>query len=333
MVRVAYQPCSDPVARKNLQTTILNPVRLTDIEDLLSPDFRQQLRSAYPDGKLFIWGLASPKTRQSWLEMESGDIVVFNTKAVVTVSACYKYRINSKELALRLWGWMDESQAITWENIYFVDDVRHHAIDFKALQEKLDYERNRTFFRYSESYSDEIFSLYPEIERGAISSNTGLEEVKKEIQLQATEGTANVSTRLEHKYIVEHLFQGKKTGHCCICHKEYPRHLLVAAHIKKRSACSLEEKLDIENIALPMCRLGCDPLFELGYLSAQDGVVIKHPSQEVTDGIREYIASVIGKPVKGWSRKNRKYFAWHLDTHGFQPGELACAQEQTVEAV
>ncbi|MEG2816638.1 MAG: hypothetical protein RR907_03640 [Comamonas sp.] len=332
MVRVVYQPCSDPVARKNLQTTILNPVQLADIEDLLQPDLRQKLRSAYPDGHLFIWGLASPKTEQSWLEMEPGDVVVFNTKAAITVSACFTHRVKSRDLALRLWGWKDESQAVTWENIYFVDDVQHHALDFKVMQEQLSYERNRSFFRYDASYSDEIFRLYPELDRGFVSSSPSLEDARKEIQLQATEGTANVSTRLEHKYIVRHLFQGKKAGYCCICHKEYPRHLLVAAHIKKRSACSMKEKLDIENIALPMCRLGCDSLFELGYISAREGVVVPHPSQEVAVGLKNYIDSVVGNPVKGWSHKHRKYFAWHLDAHGFLPGDLACAQAQIVKA-
>ncbi len=55
--RVVYQPCSDDTARKNLQTTILNPVQLSEVEDLLEPELRAELHSAYPDGKLFIWDL------------------------------------------------------------------------------------------------------------------------------------------------------------------------------------------------------------------------------------------------------------------------------------
>lgn len=327
MARVAYQPCSDPIARKNLQTTILNPVLLSDIEDLLSSDLKQQLQLAYPDGRLFIWGLASTKTKKAWGELESGDVVIFNTKAVVSVSACFLLRMNSRELALRLWGWEDESKATTWENIYFVHDVRHHAIDFKQVREKLNYNRDREFFRYSASHSDTIFRLYPEISRQANSNGVALQAAKQEIQLEATEGSASVSTRLEHRYIVQHLFQGKETGYCCICHKEYPRHLLVAAHIKKRAVCTLEEKLDIENIALPMCRLGCDPLFEFGYLSVKNGIVTKHPSQRMTAGIKEHLESVIGKTVLGWSSKNRKYFDWHMKTHGFLPGKLAYVDE------
>lgn len=332
MVRVAYQPCSDTKARKNLQTTILNPVLLSDIEDLLPLDLKQQLRSAYPDGRLFIWGLASPKTRKDWSELEPGDVAIFNTKAVVSVSACFLLRMHSRELALRLWGWEDESKARTWENIYFVNDVRHHAINFKLVRAKLNYNRDREFFRYSASHSDAIFGLYPEISRQVSSHKVALQAAQREIQLETTEGNANVSTRLEHRYIVQHLFQGKKTGYCCICHEEYPRHLLVAAHIKKRAVCTLKEKLDIENIALPMCRLGCDPLFELGYLSVQNGIVIKHPSQEMTAGIKEHLESVSGKAVLGWNSKNRKYFDWHMRSHGFSPGKLAYVEKNPSES-
>lgn len=41
--RVIYQPCSDKIARKNLQTTVLNPVQFSDIQDLLDPELRSQL--------------------------------------------------------------------------------------------------------------------------------------------------------------------------------------------------------------------------------------------------------------------------------------------------
>ena len=113
--RVIYQPCSDDVARKNLQTTILNPVQFSDVVDLLEPELREELRAAYPDGKLFIWGLASPKTRNAWLTMQSGDTIIFNTKTVVTVSACFTHRTHNRSLALKLWGWANAETESTWK--------------------------------------------------------------------------------------------------------------------------------------------------------------------------------------------------------------------------
>lgn len=321
--RVIYQPCSDDVARKNLQTTILNPVQFSDVVDLLEPELREELRAAYPDGKLFIWGLASPKTRNAWLTMQSGDTIIFNTKTVVTVSACFTHRTHNRSLALKLWGWANAETESTWENIYFVTDVRHHAIRFKAIQAHIDSRHDRSFCRYDDAQSAAILERFPELDYDYTVSDVTLDEARQDIQDQPTDREANRPTRLEHKYIVRHLFQDKLISRCCLCHNEYPRHLLVAAHIKKRSVCSTKEKLDIENIAVPMCRLGCDPLFEYGYLSVRNGKVVKHPSREMTEATASYVESVLDKQVMGWSKKNRKYFDWHLDAHGFEPGELA----------
>lgn len=321
--RVIYQPCSEKIARKNLQTTILNPVQFNDIQDLLDPELRSQLSNAYPNGRLTIWGLASPKTRNAWLAMNPGDTVIFNTNTVITVSACFTHRTHNRDLALKLWGWADAASESTWENIYFVTDVRHHAISFKAIQACIGSAHDRSFYRYDEAQSTTILDHFPSLDHDFTPADVTLEEARQDIKNQPTDGTANRPTRLEHRYIVRHLFRNNPTSHCCICLNEYPRHLLVAAHIKKRSACSSQEKLDIENIAIPMCRLGCDPLFEHGYLSVRDGIVVKHPSREMTLATANYVETVIGKKVAGWGRKNRKYFAWHLAAHGFEPGNLA----------
>lgn len=320
--RVIYQPCSDLVARKNLQTTILNPVPFHEIEDLLEDELRATLSAAYPKGKLFIWGLASPVTRNAWLSMQTGDTVIFNTETVVTVSARFTHRTHNRKLALRLWGWADEANESTWENIYFVTDVRHHAIRFESIQSLVGRWQNRPFFRYTEAESSTILEHFSELNHNSVSE-VSLDEARQDIQDHLTDGIGSRPTRLEHKYIVRHLFQNKPSGHCCICLNEYPRHLLVAAHIKKRSACSTKEKLDIENIAAPMCRLGCDPLFEHGYLAVREGKVVKHPSREMTKATENYVEQLIGKQVLGWSTKNRKYYDWHLTAHGFEPGELA----------
>jgi hypothetical protein len=97
--------------------------------------------------------------------------------------------------------------------------------------------------------------------------------------------------------------------------------MLVAAHIKKRASCDRKEKLDIENIAAPMCRMGCDPLFEFGYISVKNGAVVRHPSLEAPEAISSYIDGVLGNVVPAWSQKTKKYFQWHRDTHGFEPAE------------
>jgi hypothetical protein len=321
-VAVVYQPCSDPVARKNLQNTILNPIFLDDIEHLLDPALAATLRAESPSGKLYIWGLSPSNTESAWLRMAPNDVVMFNVKGVVTVTSRFTHRTRNRDLALHLWGLKDVNEGSTWENVYFVSDVRHVSIPYPHILLCTESQPRMSFNRFSESDSAAIINRYEELLCEVDDVPVSLEEARFEINLEMeTDGSAPRPTRNEHRFIVKHLFKGLATGTCCICLNDYPRNMLVAAHIKKRASCDRNEKLDIENIAAPMCRMGCDPLFEFGYISVRDGVVVRHPSLEAPAAISSYIDGVLGNLVPAWGQKTKKYFQWHRDTHGFEPAE------------
>ena len=319
---VVYQPCSDPVARQNLQNTILNPIFLDDIVHLLDPALGAILRAENPSGKLHIWGLSPSNTEAAWLRMAPNDLVIFNVKGVVTVASRFTHRTRNRALALHLWGFKDVSEGITWENVYFVSDVRHVSIPYPDILLCTESQPRMSFNRFSEADSAAIIDRYQKLLYELADEPISLEEARVEISLQMeTDGSATRPTRNEHRFIVKHLFKGLVTGTCCICLNDYPRNMLVAAHIKKRASCDRKEKLDIENIAAPMCRMGCDPLFEFGYISVKNGAVVRHPSLEAPAAISSYIDGVLGNVVPAWSQKTKKYFQWHRDTHGFEPAE------------
>ena len=62
----------------------------------------------------------------------------------------------------------------------------------------------------------------------------------------------------------------------------------MAAHIKKRSFSSTEEKLDYKNIVMPMCKFGCDELYEKGYIIIKDGQVVINKTP-ITESIKIYL--------------------------------------------
>lgn len=75
----------------------------------------------------------------------------------------------------------------------------------------------------------------------------------------------------------------KGIGRCQICKKTYPLQLLIAAHIKPRSKCSHEERIDFENIAMLQCAT-CDSLFENGFISINSlGEIIVSRSSNCTN--------------------------------------------------
>ncbi|GIB79226.1 HNH endonuclease [Vibrio cholerae] len=83
-------------------------------------------------------------------------------------------------------------------------------------------------------------------------------------------GQLRLEQGLLRKYLIELNSLASGNGcKCQICNKFFPKDLLIAAHVKKRSLCSSQEKLDLKNIAMLQCA-SCDKLFENGYIYISD---------------------------------------------------------------
>lgn len=99
---------------------------------------------------------------------------------------------------------------------------------------------------------------------------------------------------------------GDRLHECGICGRPRPERLLVAAHIKRRSECTESERRDLGSIAMPACTLGCDALYENGYLSvASGGRILVFESDGVALGFFH------GRLAPAWSTQREPYFGWH----------------------
>lgn len=118
--------------------------------------------------------------------------------------------------------------------------------------------------------------------------------------------------RIEQSYLRRTLFL-EPISSCDLCGRRFEIEFLVAAHIKKRSACSNSERRDISHIVMSACRFGCDELFERGYVSvAEDGALVLSPDLQPCDQANAYALEYLdgrrfGRPMYGRS----DYFAWH----------------------
>ncbi len=110
-----------------------------------------------------------------------------------------------------------------------------------------------------------------------------------EKDLKSNDAEIKTLRRTEQDYLRSQLFKGNEYFECGICGNKYPVLFLVAAHIKKRSECTLKEQND-KSIVMPMCNFGCDELYENGYISVKQGKVVqikKEPLvQEFMDKIK-----------------------------------------------
>lgn len=141
-----------------------------------------------------------------------------------------------------------------------------------------------------------------------------LSEYNKLVEADNLDNVTVSTSRKEQKFLRDNLFKNKSIDTCCICHNSYPIQFLTAAHIKKRSKATIEERKDFENIVAPMCNLGCDDLYERGYISVKDGVVISNSLKHATGDLKDYINKIINNKCLIWNESNKKYFEWHYQT-------------------
>jgi hypothetical protein len=129
--------------------------------------------------------------------------------------------------------------------------------------------------------------------------------------IENLDGRVERLQRIEQSFLRSKLFRDNKYAECCICGELMPVQLLVCAHIKKRAICSDEEKRDFNNVVVAMCRLGCDELYERGYISVKNGKVISLPSGPLLKKVQDYIDNITGKHVSAYDSGSKQYFDWH----------------------
>lgn len=111
------------------------------------------------------------------------------------------------------------------------------------------------------------------------------------------------------------LLLGASTS-CALCGESLPAELLVAAHIKRRSLCTDEEKRDLGNVAMLACLLGCDALFELGLVTVDlNGTIEVNRNHYLADSCSEIADRLAGGRCAAHNAKTRKYFEWHRNHH------------------
>jgi hypothetical protein len=113
-------------------------------------------------------------------------------------------------------------------------------------------------------------------------------------------------------------WRARRLGHaavadCSICRSTLPVDCLRIAHIKRRSECSEQERRDEANIMLA-CTLGCDHLFELGYIYVDVRGVIRAAGRAAgAPAIEAAVARLAGRACAAHTRASSRYFAWHRD--------------------
>lgn len=249
-----------------------------------------------------------------------GDPVLFYRNRGFFLRGTIAYKTRSRALARELWQTPEDEPA--WEFVYFISDLTPVEIAVQIYNRTLGYKPWRAV---------QSFRVHDEQESLAIIDAMGLEAGAGTLLTSVGEVTAaeeafeklgddldmpgTVKRRLEQS-LLRKILLGKKTSECCaLCGADLPVDLLVIGHIRKRHSCPPELKKDLANV-MPVCLLGCDRLFENGYVVVdQNGAIQPGPSWKVVPSVQSALQRLVGRQCGVWSESSEAYFRWHRDHH------------------
>lgn len=318
MTRIILQPCGNKDARAHFVDTIENTVEISEIEGYLSQTELEIIKELYPEGKLRIWGVTrgiNERNKKYWDKINKGDITLLSKDGQIFASTTTTFKIHNKLLARALWN--ENKEGNTWEFIYFVDELRFLSIPYKEFNKCVGYKENFVIQGFSildEEKSQNILDQY-NLESDIHINAPNKSELRKIYSNQELDKHYTSTVRKEQGAFRKALFRNRTKSNCVICGKEFPIQFLVCAHIKKRSKCTIEEKLDYPSIVIEMCKFGCDELFEKGYIFVKDGTIHKNNKKNFNITLNDFIDQFSGHKCLRWDSERKKYFDWHHEYH------------------
>ena len=116
--------------------------------------------------------------------------------------------------------------------------------------------------------------------------------------------------RVEQAFLRRVLLEGKTVGPCAICGRILPADLLVAAHVKRRSELTREQRLNFKAVAMLACALGCDSLYEAGYI-AVDATGVVRTSAVPPGALAGHLETLSGRTCSAHDPARASLFAEH----------------------
>lgn len=323
MSQIILQPAGSAAARDHYADTITRPVPLALIAEYIPATDTAFLQTRYPEGAVPTWGVTpgdGGRNLARWEKVKPGDVMFFAGRGAVRATGVVTHKLRNLALAKQLWG--TDADGDTWEFIYFVDQITPCEIPYARFNAAAGYKPNNViqgFEVLDEAKSARILAALDfGLEQEALpGTEEDLVAAATLDPAQPLDAVGKTMIRKEQGFLRRYLFGRNAVGQCALCGEQYPTDLLIAAHVKKRSLCSHDEKLDYRNNVVAMCKMGCDDLFERGYLCVTDGVVGINSRKEtgLTPALRMRIANIAGRHLALPSASSASYFAWHKEHH------------------
>jgi hypothetical protein len=125
--------------------------------------------------------------------------------------------------------------------------------------------------------------------------------------LDGLNGQALTLVRREQSKLRKDKLKGATIALCTLCGRALPVGLLRLAHIKRRAVCTPQECRNPHNTMLA-CTLGCDELFERGYIGVAAGrVIASSESSGWTESVHAVIKPMLDADVTAYLAGQEKF--------------------------
>jgi hypothetical protein len=177
----------------------------------------------------------------------------------------------------------------------------------------------------------QVLQIDPAILRAPDSEDTGYSAISSHSQpsadprlnpnIRATiplgpDRTSVAWVRPEQRTFRRFLFSTGGSGLCDLCGRLLPVSLLRAAHIMPRALLHVDERADLRTV-MSACILGCDALFELGYLIVDETGAICRGSSRMepkSDGAAA-VNALVGRMCTAFDQISSEFFQRHRLHH------------------
>lgn len=322
MPRVIVQPARNAESVKNYAKTVERPISLSTTGRHLGAQDQAELTRLHPAGGVPVWGTTAGENGQMetrWNRVSTGDIVLFTGRNEVFKVATVTHKFRSAGLADELWEKKvtANNRNASWEFMYSFNQPVEASISYDQIKRALNGLPfpTREFSVLNEDQSDRILAYLESVSSTPppLPSPAATRRVVREFDEMESEYRAK--RRVEQSYLRQYLLSGAK-GECWLCGRIFAAEFLVAAHIKKRSQCTAEEKADIPAIAMLACKFGCDEVYERGMVVVGQQGKIAATRRLADPSARTYVEEHLkGRCIANWADKSpsHRYFSEHKE--------------------
>jgi hypothetical protein len=261
-----------------------------------------------------LWGVPDGHNNQNlkeWNKAQTGDTCLFYRDKKYFSQSKIISKFEDENIALRLWK--KDHKGDVWKNLMVLESLSSISISSYRFN-KLLKKKNTPLNSFKvQNIKEEEFLKQIGITNLKPHKNLDKEHYQKRLnELDQVDGLkSDAKVRLEQNIFTNFLFNKNSKTRCAICSKNYPNSIMVAGHIKKRSLCDESEKRNL-NVIMPICKIGCDDLFERGYIYLDSGGYVRlNKDKELSEDLINYLKTIVNKHSWYFNKDNANFYEQH----------------------